>query len=48
MAKDTYNNVMSGRSDNNIRFVDFKNLISELGFDFKGQKDLICLFIIMA
>ena len=37
MAKDTYNNVMSGRSDNNIRFVDFKNLISELGFDFKGQ-----------
>jgi len=29
---------MSGKSDNNIHFSDFKNLIIELGFDFKGQK----------
>lgn len=38
MAKNTYDIVMSGKSDNNIRFNDFHNLIIDLGFAFKGQK----------
>ena len=38
MAKNTYDMVMSGKSDNNIRFNDFYNLIIDLGFTFKGQK----------
>lgn len=29
---DTYNKVMSGKSDNNIRFSDFRNLILSYGF----------------
>ncbi len=38
MANNTYDMVMSGKSDNNIRFNDFHNLIIDLGFTFKGQK----------
>ena len=38
MANNTYDMVMSGKSDNNIRFNDFHNLIIDLGFAFKGQK----------
>ena len=33
-----YNDVVSGNSDNNIKFNDFRNLIVDLGFSFKGQK----------
>ena len=36
MANNTYDMVMSGKSDNNIRFNDFYNLIIDLGFTFKG------------
>lgn len=32
MAKNTYDIVMSGNSDNNIRFTDFRNLILSCGF----------------
>lgn len=32
MAKNTYNIVMSGNSDSNIRFADFRNLILSYGF----------------
>ncbi len=38
MAKDTYDIVMSGKSDSNIRFADLHNLILDLVFKFKGQK----------
>ena len=37
MNQKTYNDVMSGKSDNNIRFNDFRNLIVDLGFDFIRQ-----------
>ncbi len=33
MNQKTYNNVISGKSDNNINFNDFRNLIVDLGFD---------------
>ena len=32
MANNTYDMVMSGKSDNNIRFNDFRNLILSYGF----------------
>lgn len=32
MAKNTYDIIMSGNSDNNIRFTDFRNLILSFGF----------------
>jgi len=32
MAKNTYDIVMSGKSDSNIRFSDFRNLILSFGF----------------
>ncbi len=32
MANNTYDMVMSGKSDNNIRFTDFRNLILFYGF----------------
>ncbi len=32
MANNTYDMVMSGKSDNNIRFTDFRNLILSYGF----------------
>ncbi len=37
MNQKTYNNVISGKSDNNINFNDFRNLIVDLGFDFIRQ-----------
>lgn len=37
MNTKTYNDVMSGQSDNNINFNDFRNLIIDLGFDFMRQ-----------
>lgn len=37
MNKNTYNAVTSGKSDHNIRFVDFQNLIVDLGFIFRRQ-----------
>lgn len=38
MNKKTYNDVISGTSDNNIKFNDFCNLIIDLGFVLKGQR----------
>ncbi len=32
MARNTYNNVMAGNCDNNIRFADLRNLIMSYGF----------------
>lgn len=32
MGKNTYDIVMDGNSDNNIRFTDFRNLILSFGF----------------
>jgi predicted RNA binding protein YcfA (HicA-like mRNA interferase family) len=37
MNKKVYNAVISGKSDNNIKFVDFQNLIIDLGFIFSHQ-----------
>lgn len=37
MNQKIYNDVMSGKSDNNIHFSDFRNLIIDLGFDFIRQ-----------
>lgn len=37
MNQKTYNDVISGKSDNNIRFTEFRNLIIDLGVDFKNQ-----------
>ena len=33
-----YNAVISGQSDNNIKFTDLQNLITNLGFVFERQK----------
>ena len=38
MNKKVYDAVMSGQSDNNIKYTDFQNLIVDLGFEFKRQK----------
>lgn len=38
MNQKTYNDVISGKADNNIRFSDLSKLIIDLGFEFKGQK----------
>jgi len=37
MNQKTYNDVISGKSDNNINFNDFRNLIVDLGFEFIRQ-----------
>ena len=37
MNKKVYESVMSGKSDNNIKYTDFQNLIIDLGFVFKRQ-----------
>ena len=36
-----YNAVMSGKSDNNIKFSDLRNLLESMGFGYriKGKKD---------
>ena len=38
MNEKLYKAVISGQSDNNINFNDFRNLIVDLGFEFKNQK----------
>lgn len=37
MNQKIYNDVISGKSDNNIRFADFRNLIVDLGFNYIRQ-----------
>lgn len=37
MANNTYDKIMNGKSDNNIRFADFQKLIIDLGFEFVRQ-----------
>ena len=37
MNQKVYNDVMSGKSDSNIRFADFQNLIVDLGFEYIRQ-----------
>lgn len=37
MANNTYNDVMSGKCDYNIRYADLQNLILSLGFEFQRQ-----------
>jgi hypothetical protein len=38
MKSKIYNAVISGQSDNNIKYVDFQNLIMDLGFVFERQR----------
>ncbi|MDR1687473.1 MAG: type II toxin-antitoxin system HicA family toxin [Clostridiales bacterium] len=38
MNRKVYEAVLSGNSDNNIRFIDFRNLMLDLGFEFKRQR----------
>ena len=38
MNKKVYDAVISGKSDNNIRYRDFQNLMVDLGFVYQGQK----------
>jgi len=38
LNKKVYDAVMSGQSDNNIKYTDFQNLIVDLGFEFKRQE----------
>ena len=37
MNQKVYEAVINGKSDNNIKFTDFKNLIIDLGFEFMRQ-----------
>ncbi len=39
MAKNTYDMVMKGRSDNNIRFSDLKNLFLSYDFNKRIKED---------
>ena len=38
MSKKTYDSVISSKSDSNIRYADFQNLIIALGFGFERQR----------
>ena len=38
MGFNSYNAIVSGRADNNIKFSDFQNLIIDLGFEFQRQE----------
>jgi len=38
MNKKVYDSVLSGKSDNNIKFTDFQKLIIDLGFVFRRQR----------
>jgi predicted RNA binding protein YcfA (HicA-like mRNA interferase family) len=38
MNKKVYEAIMSGQSDNNIKYTDFQNIIVDLGFDFERQR----------
>ena len=37
MNKKVYEAVLSGKSDDNIKYTDFQNLIVDLGFEYKRQ-----------
>ena len=39
MAKNTYDMVMSGKSDNNIRFIDLQKLLDSLKFGHRVKGD---------
>lgn len=39
MANNTYDMVMSGKSDNNIRFNDLRKLLDSLGFGYRVKGD---------
>ena len=47
MNQRTYNDVISGKSDNNINFNDFCKLITDLGFNLKGTNGRTSRIIIM-
>ena len=38
MNQSAYDRIISGKSDNNILFSDFQNVIEGVGFEFKRQK----------
>ena len=38
MNKKVYESILSGESDNNIKFSDFQKLIIDLGFQFRHQR----------
>jgi len=38
MNRKVYESVMSGESDNNIKYSDFRKLIIDLGFEFRRQR----------
>jgi hypothetical protein len=38
MGDKTYNAVLSGQSDNNIKFTDLQKLATDLGFEFERQR----------
>jgi len=38
MKSKVYNTVVSGQSDNNIRYADFQSLITSLGFAFERHR----------
>lgn len=38
MNAKVYNDIMGGKSDYNIKYVDFQNIIIDLGFELKRQK----------
>ena len=38
MNKKTYESIISGKSDNDIKYLDFESLILDLGFKFKRKK----------
>ena len=38
MNTKVYEAIISGKSDNNIKYTDFQNLIVDLGFEFMRQK----------
>lgn len=44
MANNTYNDVMSGKCDYNIRYADLQNLILSLGFEFQRQNGSHTMF----
>ncbi len=39
MGKNTYDTVMSGKSDSNVRFSDFRNLLLSYGFEERIRGD---------
>ena len=38
MDEKVYRAIISGQSDNNIKYTDFQKIIVDLGFEFKRQK----------